>query len=401
MNKRFLTTILLSTCFVMLSACEKTPEKSKEETVKQTTEVTKQTAEHSKTSESKEKAIEFTEEELIAAFYLDSFVDKKDKERDTIEKSYSWLVDAHPGEVHFRKEKDDYILDYSTKGSRMHYKINKDKIEERGEYDDVSEVLKTYTKDELIEKYHDKLPLIKDFLAISKNNQKVAEKDRESAKIEEESKKSLSEEEMINWAKRAMNLKMGESEDASKSDEMGLEYHVFKDKENVYNDPEPNLDHINASIPQSDSIGQFRITSSGALESHESKSGKGLLDMEWMTVSDSYMDMTKGKAYYNSKKSAEPTVDGKNLTAEQAISWVKNHLKSNGATEAELSDTDFKSQMSDDGYLTIDMYTWNPAHTGKTRAYTYRINGSGQLQEGDVYNANGEWQTVSDNYIGN
>jgi len=57
--------------------------------------------------------VQFSDEKLVSAFYLESFIDGDEKK--TIEDSYHWLTQEHPGEFHFNKVDDEYIMDYSTK----------------------------------------------------------------------------------------------------------------------------------------------------------------------------------------------------------------------------------------------------------------------------------------------
>jgi hypothetical protein len=92
------------------------------------------------------------------------------------------------------------------------------------------------------------------------------------------------------------------------------------------------------------------------------------------------------------------TVDTTKLTEEQAITWVKNYLIQQGATQEEIDEADFKTKLNDENYLEIDIYTWTPAHQIKTLSFIYRINGDGELQEGTL--TSNDWQTVSTTYLG-
>ena len=98
------------------------------------------------------------------------------------------------------------------------------------------------------------------------------------------------------------------------------------------------------------------------------------------------------------EKSSESSIDTKKLTEDQAITWVKNYLLSQGATNEEIDEAGFQTQLSNSGYLEISMYTWTPAHMTKTLAYIYRVNDSGELQEGSIYNDD-SWTTISTDYI--
>ncbi|WP_429975999.1 hypothetical protein [Enterococcus sp. DIV0086] len=92
-------------------------------------------------------------------------------------------------------------------------------------------------------------------------------------------------------------------------------------------------------------------------------------------------------------------INTKNLTTEQAISWVKNYLIQQGANPSE-AENEFQTQMSDDGYLEILRYSWNPAKTSKTISNIYRVNEQGELQIGNNANLGEPWETISTTYIG-
>lgn len=92
------------------------------------------------------------------------------------------------------------------------------------------------------------------------------------------------------------------------------------------------------------------------------------------------------------------TVDPKNLTEEQAITWIKNYLIQNGATEEGLNkDSEFQSSMLD-GYLVVTQYLPVPTGAHKKITYQFRVNSNGQLEK--RYITSGEdWEVISTEYI--
>lgn len=100
----------------------------------------------------------------------------------------------------------------------------------------------------------------------------------------------------------------------------------------------------------------------------------------------------------NSTVSTGSSVDTKNLTSDQAITWVKNYLLSQGATQAEVDDTGFKTQFDDNHYLQVLVYQWPPVHVSRILTYIYRINASGELEE-EEGTSSGNFNVVSSEYI--
>jgi hypothetical protein len=95
------------------------------------------------------------------------------------------------------------------------------------------------------------------------------------------------------------------------------------------------------------------------------------------------------------------TVDTTKLTEEQAITWVKNYLIQNeGWTSEALDEASFKTQLDDDNYLEIDMYTWTPAHQVRNIDTRFRIDGEGNLQKTPYAMGTGDFETVSTTYLG-
>lgn len=99
-----------------------------------------------------------------------------------------------------------------------------------------------------------------------------------------------------------------------------------------------------------------------------------------------------------SKEAEKNEVDTKKLNEVQILAWVKNYLKYNGATEAEIEDIGFQTQTSEDGDFEVSIYTWTPTHNVRKLSYIYRVSETGQLQEKNAMSSE-EWKTVSSNYI--
>lgn len=174
-------------------------------------------------------------------------------------------------------------------------------------------------------------------------------------------------------------------------------YSVDGIQQTVKDDYQIKGDKIISTISPSDftyNNGQSTNTLAfGTLQS-EFQSYKGML-----TLLTNYIKISEELDNRNKKEALKKQqVDTSNLTEDQAISWVKNYLKSNGATEEELADAGFKTLLSDEGYLTIEMFTWTPTHNDRTLAYIYRVNGDGYLQEGNIANTD-SWNTISTSYI--
>lgn len=174
-------------------------------------------------------------------------------------------------------------------------------------------------------------------------------------------------------------------------------YSVDGIQQTVKDDYQIKGDKIISTISPSDftyNNGQSTNTLAfGTLQS-EFQSYKGML-----TLLTNYIKISEELDNRNKKEALEKQqVDTSNLTEDQAISWVKNYLKSNGATEEELADAGFKTLLSDEGYLTIEIFTWTPTHNDRTLAYIYRVNGDGYLQEGNIANTD-SWNTISTSYI--
>lgn len=174
-------------------------------------------------------------------------------------------------------------------------------------------------------------------------------------------------------------------------------YSVDGIQQTVKDDYQIKGDKIISSISPSDftyNNGQSTNTLSLSTLQSEFQSYKGML-----TLLTNYIKISEELDNRNKKEALEKQqVDTSNLTEDQAISWVKNYLKSNGATEEELADAGFKTILSDEGYLTIEMFTWTPTHNDRTLAYIYRVNGDGYLQEGNIANTD-SWNTISTSYI--
>ncbi|MDT2841026.1 hypothetical protein [Vagococcus carniphilus] len=100
----------------------------------------------------------------------------------------------------------------------------------------------------------------------------------------------------------------------------------------------------------------------------------------------------------NNEKLAKNSIDTKNLSTEQAITWVKNYLIQQGANNDEFDEVIFKTQMSSEGYLEICIYTWNLAKTAQTLSSIYRISSDGKLEQGSTSSSD-TWSVVSDSYI--
>ncbi|MGC5927933.1 hypothetical protein [Enterococcus faecalis] len=174
-------------------------------------------------------------------------------------------------------------------------------------------------------------------------------------------------------------------------------YSVDGIQQTVKDDYQIKGDKIISTISPSDftyNNGQSTNTLSLSTLQSEFQSYKGML-----TLLTNYIKISEELDNRNKKESLEKQqVNTSNLTEDQAISWVKNYLKSNGATEEELADAGFKTILSDEGYLTIEMFTWTPTHNDRTLAYIYRVNGDGYLQEGNIANTD-SWNTISTSYI--
>lgn len=145
--------------------------------------------------------------------------------------------------------------------------------------------------------------------------------------------------------------------------------------------------------------GQSTATLSVDSLQSEFRSYKGMMTLLTNYIKISEELDTRNKQEGMKKQESNSQIDTKNLTEDQAITWVKSYLKSNGATDEELEDTGFKASLSDDGYLIIEMFTWNPAHTSRTIYARFRIDGDGNLQK--TVNAMGEepYETVSTTYL--
>lgn len=174
-------------------------------------------------------------------------------------------------------------------------------------------------------------------------------------------------------------------------------YSVDGIQQTVKDDYQIKGDEIISTISPSD-FAYNNGQSTNALSIHtlqsEFQSYKGML-----TLLTNYIKLSEELDNRNKKEALEKQqVDTSNLTEDQAISWVKNYLKSNGATEEELADAGFKTILSDEGYLTIEMFTWTPTHNDRILAYIYRVNGDGYLQEGNIANTD-SWNTISTSYI--
>lgn len=174
-------------------------------------------------------------------------------------------------------------------------------------------------------------------------------------------------------------------------------YSVDGIQQTVKDDYQIKGDKIISTISPSDftyNNGQSTNTLALSTIQSEFQSYKGML-----TLLTNYIKISEELDNRNKKEALEKQqVDTSNLTEDQAISWVKNYLKSNGATEEELADAGFKTLLSDEGYLTIEMFTWTPTHNDRTLAYIYRVNGDGYLQEGNIANTD-SWNTISTSYI--
>lgn len=91
-------------------------------------------------------------------------------------------------------------------------------------------------------------------------------------------------------------------------------------------------------------------------------------------------------------------IDPKNLTEEQAITWIKNYLIQNGATEEGLNkNSEFQSSMTD-GYLIISQYLPVPTGAHKKMTYQFRINSNGHLEKKYIA-SNENWEVISTEYI--
>lgn len=174
-------------------------------------------------------------------------------------------------------------------------------------------------------------------------------------------------------------------------------YSVDGIQQTVKDDYQIKGDKIISTISPSDftyNNGQSTNTLVLSTLQSEFQSYKGML-----TLLTNYIKISEELDNRNKKEALKKQqVNTTNLTEDQAISWVKNYLKSNGATEEELADAGFKTLLSDEGYLTIEMFTWTPTHNDRTLAYIYRVNGDGYLQEGNIANTD-SWNTISTSYI--
>lgn len=97
-------------------------------------------------------------------------------------------------------------------------------------------------------------------------------------------------------------------------------------------------------------------------------------------------------------KQGDNNIDVFALTEVQAIDWVKNYLKQNGATDEEITNNlGFQTSM-EDGYLTILEYRVVPTGNFKKLSYQYRINSEGFLEMRDVISGT-NWTVISEEYI--
>lgn len=105
--------------------------------------------------------------------------------------------------------------------------------------------------------------------------------------------------------------------------------------------------------------------------------------------------VTDASSESSSTSNGDSTVDTTNLTAKQAISWVKYELSDNGVSDSELdSEYEFTTFMSDEGYLHI-----NCQKHDYTNHMWWRINEDGHLQDGiGVQDSGNEWKTESTHY---
>ncbi|MGY3767052.1 hypothetical protein ACWOAH_11045 [Vagococcus vulneris] len=90
------------------------------------------------------------------------------------------------------------------------------------------------------------------------------------------------------------------------------------------------------------------------------------------------------------------SINTKNLTNDQAITWIRNYLIQTGNSNEDLKKISYMPQMSTDGYLEIFLYTSNVTGEHKTIQALYRIDENGHLQ---LSSSSNTWETVSTSYI--
>ncbi|OPF87255.1 hypothetical protein BW731_03015 [Vagococcus martis] len=59
---------------------------------------------------------------------------------------------------------------------------------------------------------------------------------------------------------------------------------------------------LNINVPQSDTIGVFRITEDGVLEVNGPITGQPLINSKWQIISKQYMDKETAKEYFDNRQ---------------------------------------------------------------------------------------------------
>jgi hypothetical protein len=122
---------------------------------------------------------------------------------------------------------------------------------------------------------------------------------------------------------------------------------------------------------------------------------------EESTVVDDELDEDEenGSAAMESSNETKQ-VNTKNLTENQAITWVENYLLSNNVTAEAIGNLTVTTKLDANNYLLITTLDPNAAAEGGRPAGIFRIDSHGNLQIGNPTSVEGPWTTVSEEYQG-
>lgn len=171
---------------------------------------------------------------------------------------------------------------------------------------------------------------------------------------------------------------------------------------NIRSDDKDKLVYIDVLPPRDkevDKYSVFRINAKGELEESGYYNQNGGFN-DWVIISREFMDTSevdvKPEIVNEDKK--KDSSSRSNITSNEAVTWVQDYLRSQATEQLDFEEVEFKTQINDDGFLEVMIYSWNPSHTAKTFSSLYRINSDGKLEQGSAY-VEDDWHVVSDEFI--
>lgn len=171
---------------------------------------------------------------------------------------------------------------------------------------------------------------------------------------------------------------------------------------NIRSDDKDKLVYIDLLPPKDkevDKYSVFRINAKGELEESGYYNPNGGFN-NWVVVSRQFMDTSeveiKPEIIMENKKETQNITN--DITRDEAIQWVQDYLKSQAIEPLDFTEVEFKTQIGDEGFLEVMLYSWNPARTAKTFSSLYRINADGKLEQGSAY-VKDDWHVVSEEFI--